>query len=577
MFRFNSKKKLDDARIEQLTVCLIGCGPAGMNFLHAVAERKAKGLSVPQVTCFERADSPGGIWRDVPDDDKERKKPENVTAMYEDMWCNSPKELMEYYDYTFSTHFNRPTPAYLPRRDILDYLLARNSTNGALDNVKFSHTVSSITYNDTTHKFTTLYTDQNSTQTTTLLTDKCIWAGGIHAQPYTPENITDLLKDFTGTVLHSSAAADGFEDDVRGKHVMMIGDARSAEDLSLRAVKAGVEHVYVCARSGDGEASSTNAWPSEKVTVIFGPPYKVVRGNGFKCQVVYWCEKRQKYRRDDDQDAVKVSGIDCVVVCTGYDASLGFLEDRLRFEVEGEWVVSPGWMMDDNDLTASIGTPTPCETLSLGSTCYPDVYRGCLISNPNMMFIHETEDTLAPIVETDVLAHLLLGYLTGQVLIPKEKEMRKANQKQLEAEMNVPWLRAEMDASYGADLDELPEDHWCNDPDDQRGIALDRMRVEFMVGRLARDAADCQYPVHFGKFHELSEKGKKFVAIAYADIGARTSLTTHATDTYRDNNQPEFESIHTSEIAVPLPAPWINLRAPEGSPTKLDTVTDQQS
>lgn len=583
MFLFNGNKSnrqklLDDASIERTTVCLIGCGPAGMNFLHAVAERKAKGLAVPRVTCFERADSPGGIWRDIPDDDKERKKPENVTAMYEDMWCNSPKELMEYYDYTFSTHFNRPTPAYLPRRDILEYLLARNATNGALDSVKFSHTITSVTYDASTHKFTTLYTDPSDPTTeSSLSTDRCIWAGGIHAHPYVPENITDLLKDFTGTVLHSSAAGDGFESEVVGKNVMMIGDARSAEDLSLRAVKAGCTHVYVCARSGDGEASSTNAWPAEKVSVIYGPPYKNVRGNGFKCQAVYWCDKRQKYRRDDEEDAVKVSGIDVVVVCTGYEASLEFLDDSLRFEVEGDWTVSPGWTMDDNDLTASIGTPTPSKSLSLGSTCYPDVYRGCLISNPNMMYIHETEDTLAPIVETDVLAQLLLGYLTGQVPIPKEAEMRRANQKQLEAELNVPWLRAEMDASYGADLDELQEDHWTNDPNDARGIALDRSRIEFMVGRLARDAADCRYPVDFGKFDRLSEKGKKLVAIAYADIGARTTLTPHATDTYRDNNQKEFASIHTDEAAVPLPSPWINLRAPEGSPTKLDTITDQES
>lgn len=544
-----------------------------MNFLHEVAERKAKGLAVPLVTCFERADSPGGLWRNVPDDDKERKNPQNRSLMYEDMWCNSPKELMEYYDYTFKTHFSdKPTPAYLPRRDILEYLLARNSTNGALDHVKYSHTVTSLSFDDTTKKFTIDAEDGTTEESVTVTVDKCIWAGGIHDEPYKPKDVLKVLEDFTGRLLHSAEAVENFKEDVEGKRVLIVGDARSAEDLALRSVKIGAQHVYVCARSGDGEASSTNAWPLEKVTVIYGPPYKCVKGKTFKCQGVYWSEKREKYRRDDDEDVVRVSNIDTVVMCTGYDANLGFMAEDLKFEVEGEWSVSPGWSMENNPLTVSIGKPKPSKILSLGSTCYPDVYRGCLISNPNMMYIHETEDTLAPIVETDVLAHLLLGYITGEVPLPKEKEMRKANQKQLEAEMHVPWLRAEMDSSYGAELDELPDDHWSNDPVDKRGIMLDRMRVEFMVGRLARDAADCQYPVNFGKAFDLSEKGKKFVAIAYADVGARTTLTAHATTTYRDNNKEEFESIHTGEKAAALPAPWMHLNTPEGLPTKMDTI-----
>jgi len=192
-----------------------------------------------------------------------------------------------------------------------------------------------------------------------------------------------------------------------------------------------------------------------------------------------------------------------------------------------------------------------------------------------MMFIHETEDTISPIIETDVLAKLLVGYLTGLVPIPKAKDMRKANQKQLEAEMQVPWLRVEMDSSYGGLLEELPDDHWSLDPNDERGMKLDRSRVEFMVKRLARDATVCQYPVNFGNFDELSETGNKIVMMAYAGIGARTSLTTTATDTFRDNNLKEFVSIHNSESAVALPAPWIHLKAPEGSSTKLDTITDQ--
>ena len=57
----------------------VGCGPAGMMFLHALQKKKAGGgIGHVNVTCFERAASAGGIWRDIPSDDLARSKPENV-------------------------------------------------------------------------------------------------------------------------------------------------------------------------------------------------------------------------------------------------------------------------------------------------------------------------------------------------------------------------------------------------------------------------------------------------------------------------------------------------------------------
>ena len=66
-----------------IDVALIGCGPGGMAFLHALSNlRKEQGADGPaskiNVTCFERSASAGGIWRDVPEDDPKRTKPENV-------------------------------------------------------------------------------------------------------------------------------------------------------------------------------------------------------------------------------------------------------------------------------------------------------------------------------------------------------------------------------------------------------------------------------------------------------------------------------------------------------------------
>ena len=71
------------------TVAIIGCGPGGMFIQHALALRKkqlqdegnlAAVASLPQLTCFERGSSPGGVWR------ADRNAGE--TNMYEALFTN---------------------------------------------------------------------------------------------------------------------------------------------------------------------------------------------------------------------------------------------------------------------------------------------------------------------------------------------------------------------------------------------------------------------------------------------------------------------------------------------------------
>jgi hypothetical protein len=43
-------------------------------------------------------------------------------SMYHNLWTNSPKEGLEFPDYTFEKHFGKPIPSYPPRVVIEDYL-----------------------------------------------------------------------------------------------------------------------------------------------------------------------------------------------------------------------------------------------------------------------------------------------------------------------------------------------------------------------------------------------------------------------------------------------------------------------
>ena len=81
------------------SVAVIGCGPSGMFFLHALAVRRAKLeregdadalAALPVVTCFERSSGPGGVWRS--DRFKGAKGAAVATNMYEALWTNGPKE-----------------------------------------------------------------------------------------------------------------------------------------------------------------------------------------------------------------------------------------------------------------------------------------------------------------------------------------------------------------------------------------------------------------------------------------------------------------------------------------------------
>ena len=97
-----------------MKVAIIGCGPGGMFFLHALALRRKRleeegntsaVEALPEVTCYERSASPGGLWRA----DRHTKGGEEgkTTNMYEALWTNGPKECIEFFDYTYDEHFGR--------------------------------------------------------------------------------------------------------------------------------------------------------------------------------------------------------------------------------------------------------------------------------------------------------------------------------------------------------------------------------------------------------------------------------------------------------------------------------------
>ena len=92
------------------TVALIGCRPSGMSFLHSLESRKMNEIrhrntskSWPRVVCFEASSGHGGLWR--PNESKQNDTDEQ-SQIYSDVWCNIPKESVEFYDYTYKENFS---------------------------------------------------------------------------------------------------------------------------------------------------------------------------------------------------------------------------------------------------------------------------------------------------------------------------------------------------------------------------------------------------------------------------------------------------------------------------------------
>lgn len=87
MFSRSKKSGSSTSAASGVSACLIGCGAGGMSLLHALAVKKSKldpssaeYKALPTIVCFEKASGPGGIWRDMPEQDRKAREENLVVA-----------------------------------------------------------------------------------------------------------------------------------------------------------------------------------------------------------------------------------------------------------------------------------------------------------------------------------------------------------------------------------------------------------------------------------------------------------------------------------------------------------------
>mmetsp|Transcript_26047 Transcript_26047/g.55997 ORF Transcript_26047/g.55997 Transcript_26047/m.55997 type:complete len:628 (+) Transcript_26047:172-2055(+) len=557
------------------SVAVIGCGPAGMFFLHALALRRAKLeeegnvealVALPTVTCFERAPGPGGVWRSdrFKGDNSDGAKPTN---MYEALWTNGPKEAMEFFDHTYDEHFGQALPTFLPRDCVLEYILKRCTKNNPnfFDDVEFNTSVESVKYDEELSKFSIKLSGICESQSF----DWCIWAAGENGKPKFPP-FDAFLKSrsqsqgFKGKVMHSSQTDSNFEDYVRGKNIMVIGDSYSAEDLTLQAIKLGVGSVEIVTRGAKGAACDTGAWPMDKVDINehYIPTGITADGRGVVLSKVKYDYDQVKYEEIAGR-TITLDEIDTIIYCTGYDENSDMLDKELmRSKYPDYKSLLTGWKMTKNALSKDLGDIPPGDFLQEPPFVHPEYYRGRLLSVPNMMFLCEEVDV--PIFGLDIAAWLLLAQITGDLPLPSLQERKKFNTETLGNAMNDPYFRLLHDSNYAKQwCMAIGDDHWAEDHSNRRSKDLERSHLDLQYRFLARDAQDSGYPLQLGTFEKLNKKGKALVECNMVVDYARYDLNEDSADaswrTFRDCDPSKCKSIFTGTRAVPLKRHWLDL------------------
>lgn len=229
------------------------------------------------------------------------------------LWGNTPKELIEYPDYTFHDHFGCYLPSYLPRAMILDYIVGRAKANNLRQFIRFNTVVRHVDFIDEKNEFSVEVEDFNKSSLENFTFDRVIVATGRFHVPHMIH--IDGVDQFPGRVFHSHDLRDAEE--FKGQHVLLIGGSVSADDIALQCVKFGARLVTMSARRQPVEIK----WPNEVQLV----------------PIIVRIEGRTAHLNDGSQ----VDNIDAIIFCTGYRHSYPFMSRRFRLQCGTHQLILP--------------------------------------------------------------------------------------------------------------------------------------------------------------------------------------------------------------------------------------------
>ena len=283
-------------------VCVIGAGPSGLAQLRAFQSAAENGADVPEVVCFEKQEDWGGLWNYTWRTGVDEHGNQCHGSMYRYLWSNGPKEGLEFADYTFEEHFERPIASYPPRSVLFDYIKGRVEKAGVRAQIRFNTIVRDVRSHDG-GGFEVTARDEAADSEAREEFDHVVVASGHFSVPNVPEY--PGFDTFNGRILHAHDFRDARE--FAGQDVLILGTSYSAEDIGSQCWKYGAKSITSCWRT----APMPYEWP-DNWTVV--PALERVEG-------------RTAHFKDGTSREV-----DAIVLCTGYLHHFPFLPDDLRLK-----------------------------------------------------------------------------------------------------------------------------------------------------------------------------------------------------------------------------------------------------
>ncbi|CAF5023272.1 unnamed protein product, partial [Rotaria sp. Silwood1] len=285
-------------------IAICGAGPSGLSQLHAFESARQSGSQIPEIVCFEKQNDLGGQWNYTWRTGFDEYSEPVHSSMYHNLWTNLPKECSEYVDYPFDEHFGQPFPSFPPRSIFYDYIRSYAGKNNVRQYIQFNTVVQWISYSENKQKFHVQIKDLKKDKVRSEEFDYVIIATGHFSTPNIP--YVDGIETFHGRILHSHDFR--FAQDFIDKHVLLIGNGFSAEDISLQLYKYGAKSVTLSYRTKPKDFK----WP-DKIKEV---------------PLVIKIDNETVYFNDGSSETVHA-----IIFCTGYLYYFPFLDDNLRLKL----------------------------------------------------------------------------------------------------------------------------------------------------------------------------------------------------------------------------------------------------
>lgn len=373
-------------------VAIIGAGPCGLSQLQAFEQARLKGADIPEIVCFEKQADWGGLWNYTWRTGLDEYGEPVHGSMYRYLWSNGPKECLEFADYTFDEHFQRPIPSFPPREVLYDYITGRAKKNNLRRYIQFSTVVRQVEFGE--GRFRVRVKDLVADQERVETFDFVVVATGHFSIPNLPK--FEGIEQFPGRVLHSHDFREARE--FAGKDLLVVGSSYSAEDIALQTYKYGAKSVTISYRT----APMGFKWPEgiEEVPLL--------------------TKLEGKVAHFQDGSSKKV---DAIVFCVGYQHSFPFLEDSLRLKTKNR--LYPG-----------------------------SLYKGIFwLPNPKLMYLG-MQDQFYTFSMFDVQAWYARDVMLGRIALPSYEEMAAdiAQWQAREESLANPFEQIDFQKDYIVDL-----------------------------------------------------------------------------------------------------------------------------